>query len=419
MRLGLLLYRLSITAFSVVTKVVAPFNPKARLFVAGRKNIFKALEQALANSKTEKRVWFHCASLGEFEQGRPVIEQFKSTFPEHEIFLTFYSPSGYEVRKNYALAKYVFYLPLDTKVNAQRFLDVVNPSLAFFIKYEFWYYYLTEMKSRNIPVLSISAIFRPGQLFFKPYSGFYRAILHSFNHIFVQNIESQNLLKQIGIVQVSISGDTRFDRVMTLANNKKEVPIVPKFQNGQSTLVIGSSWKEDIDVLMPFINKNTYDLKYIIAPHEISEENIKAIEEATTLSVVRYSQANTATVAQFNVLIMDNIGLLSSLYYYGDYAYIGGAFGKGLHNILEAATYGVPIIFGDKNYTKFQEAKDLVALGGAFTVKDKEALSHVFQEFSSFSQRKKAGEINKGYVESNTGATEKILAYCETALNIH
>lgn len=418
MKPGLLLYRLSIAAFNLAAKVSALFNSKAKLFVSGRKNIFKELEQALSNSQDEKRVWFHCASLGEFEQGRPVIEQFKAAFPDYSIFLTFYSPSGYEVRKSYALAQYVFYLPLDTPGNAQRFLDLVNPCLAFFIKYEFWHFYLSEMKNRNIPVLSISAIFRPNQLFFKPYGGFYRKMLQNFDHIFVQNTASQKLLNQIGIAQVSLSGDTRFDRVAALAENKKEVPIVAQFQNGKSTLIIGSSWKEDMAVLMPFINQNRYDLKYIIAPHEISEENINAILSAATLSSVRFSQADITTVAQHNLLIIDNVGLLSSLYYYGDYAYIGGAFGKGLHNILEAATYGIPVVFGNKNYTKFQEAEDLIALGGAFTVKDSATLGQVFQEINSFASRQKAGEINRAYVKSNTGATEKIISYCKTALNI-
>lgn len=417
MKPGLLLYRFSLWIFAVGAKVAALFNPKAKLFVQGRKAIFKTIAQGISQNPSAKRIWFHCASLGEFEQGRPVIEKIKADFPGYDIFLTFYSPSGYEVRKNYPLAEFVSYLPLDSSENAKRFLDIVKPDLAFFVKYEFWHYYLAEMKKRHIPVLSISAIFRPDQLFFKPYGSFYRQMLRCFDHIFVQNQVSKELLAKIGITQVSLSGDTRFDRVASLVSQRTETPLAAKFQNGQPTLVIGSSWPEDMDVLMPFINKNSYNLKFIIAPHEISEENIQAIESATSLACIRYSQAQLSEADQYKVLIIDNIGLLSSLYAYGDYAYIGGAFGKGLHNILEAATYGVPIIFGSKSYGKFQEAKDLIALGGAFAIQNQDELSKVFQKLSQFSARTAAGQINQTYVESNTGATDKIMAYCQPILN--
>lgn len=417
MKPGLLLYRFAIKTLAAATKLAAAFNPKAKLFMEGRSGIFEKLERALFNRQGEKRVWFHCASLGEFEQGRPVMERFKAAFPEYELFLTFYSPSGYEVRKNYDLAQYIFYLPLDSPGNAKKFLDLVSPHLAFFIKYEFWYYYLTELKKRGVPVLSISAIFRPDQLFFKSYGGFYKEMLHCFTHIFVQNMESLHLLQKAGVQAVSLSGDTRFDRVVALVDHRKEVPLVAKFQNGKAAMVVGSSWSEDMEVLMPFINRNAYELKFIIAPHEISEANIEAIQSATNLSVARFSQADLATVSEFDILIIDNVGLLSSLYYYGDYAYIGGAFGKGLHNILEAATYGIPVIFGNKSYSKFQEAKDLIALGGAFPVGDEKTLNKVFYRLSNYSVRQKAGEINESYVNSHTGATEKILAYCTTLLN--
>lgn len=417
MKLGLLLYRLSLGVFSLGVRVAALFNPKAERFVNGRKDIFDTIAKGFSPDPTTKRIWFHCASLGEFEQGRPIIEKIKATFPACAIFLTFYSPSGYEVRKHYELADFVSYLPLDSQANASKFLDIVKPHLAFFIKYEFWHYYLAEMKRRNIPVLSVSAIFRPNQLFFKSYGSFYRQMLLYFDHIFVQNQESKALLQQVGITQVSLSGDTRFDRVAALANQRKDIPLAAKFQNGQPTMVIGSSWQEDIKVLMPFINQNAYQLKYIIAPHEISETNIQAIESVTSLSCIRYSQAKLSEVDKYDILIIDNIGLLSSLYAYGDYAYIGGAFGKGLHNTLEAATYGIPILFGNKSYGKFQEANDLIALGGAFAIKDQEGLNAVFQKLSTYSSRKTAGQTNKTYVESNTGATDKIMAYCQPILN--
>ncbi len=417
MKLGLLLYRLSLWIFALGAKGAALFNLKAKLFVQGRKAIFKTISEGFTPNPSAKRIWFHCASLGEFEQGRPIIEKIKSTFPESAIFLTFFSPSGYEVRKHYALADFVSYLPLDSPGNANKFLDIVKPDLAFFIKYEFWHYYLAEMKRRNIPVLSVSAIFRTDQLFFKPYGSFHRQMLRCFDHIFVQNQVSKELLEGIGITQVSLSGDTRFDRVAQLANQRKDIPLAAKFQNGQPTMVIGSSWQDDMKVLMSFINRNPYNLKYIIAPHEISEENIQAIMTATSLSCIRYSQADLSEIHRYDILIIDNIGLLSSLYAYGDYAYVGGAFGKGLHNILEAATYGVPILFGNKSYGKFQEAKDLIALGGAFAIQNQDELNKVFQTLSSFSARTAAGQTNKTYVESNTGATDKIMAYCQPILN--
>lgn len=417
MKPGILLYRLSLWIFAMGAKVAALFNPKARLFVQGRKDIFKTIAQGYVPHPSAKRIWFHCASLGEFEQGRPIIEEIKTAFPECAIILTFYSPSGYEVRKNYALADFISYLPLDSQRNAHSFLDIVKPDLAFFIKYEFWHYYLTEMKRRNIPAISASAIFRPDQVFFKPYGTFYRQMLLCFDHIFVQNQISKELLKQTGVTHVSISGDTRFDRVAALAQQRKNIPLAAKFQNGQSTMVIGSSWPEDMKVLMPFINQNTYKLKYIIAPHEISEENIEAIISVTSLKCIRYSQAKLSEVDTYDILIIDNIGLLSSLYVYGDYAYIGGGFGRGLHNILEAATFGTPILFGNKNYDKFQEAKDLIALGGAFAIKDQDELRKTFQKLSSLPDRTNAGQTNQAYVESNTGATDKIMAYCEPLLN--
>lgn len=418
MNTGLFLYRSALKLFSVTIRSVATFNPKAKLFVAGRKDVFDKIAEAVSG-KTSRKIWFHCASLGEFEQGRPLIETFKTDFPDYEIFLTFYSPSGYEVRKNYALADYVYYLPLDGASNSKKFIDLVDPQLAIFVKYEFWYYYLYELKRRNIPVLSISSIFRPDQLFFKSYGSFYREILGFFTHFFVQDNNSKLLLQELGIQNVTISGDTRFDRVFALNQNSKKISIVKNFKNQRPLLVIGSSWKEDLDLLIPFINKNAHGLQYIIAPHEIDENTIEKILTSVELPVTRYSKIKDEDSANYNVLIIDNIGLLSSLYKYGEYAYIGGAFGKGLHNILEAATYGVPVIFGDRSYAKFKEANDLIEKGGAFAVGNDSELNNVFEFLSDPVKLLEAGEINSEYIKNNIGATDEIINYCKKLLDTH
>lgn len=416
MNSGLLLYRSALKIFSVAANAAALFNPKAKLFVAGRKNLWPEIERSLASSKG-KRIWFHCASLGEFEQGRPVIEKFKSLFPTFEILITFYSPSGYEIRKNYAQADYVFYLPIDSRANAKKFVDLVNPELAVFIKYEFWHFYLSELKKRKIPVISVSSIFRSEQVFFKGYGGFYRQILSFFDHFFVQDSNSKQLLEEIGIKDVTVSGDTRFDRVHALAQNNKTVPHIEQFKNQKPVMVIGSCWKEDLDVLIPFINSQRKGLKFIIAPHEIDEHTIKTIQVSIEAPTIRYSKIKEQELSACQVLIIDNIGLLSSLYKYGEYAYVGGAFGKGLHNILEPATYGIPVIFGDRNYVKFKEAKDLIALGGAFAIGDTGELLDVFEALGKLGTLAEAGRINAAYIRNNIGATDQILNYCSNLLD--
>ena len=411
---GIFLYRSAIKTLSLATKIAAFFNPKARLFLDGRKDIFKKLK--VISSAQEKRVWFHCASLGEFEQGRPVIERLKAEFPGIVVLLTFYSPSGYEVRKNYAEAKYVFYLPIDSPENARKFLDYVNPELVFFVKYEFWYFYLQEIKKRNIPAVSISAIFRPEQLFFKPYGSLYKSMLYCFRHIFVQNEESLLLLEEIGIKHVTVSGDTRFDRVAQVASQKKDIPLISTFKEGKRLWVIGSSWKEDMELLIPFINKNQFDFKFVIAPHEISGDSIKTIQLSINSPVEKFSEADDNTIQTFNVLIIDNIGMLSSLYAYADFAYIGGGLGKGLHNVLEAATFGIPVIFGNKNYVKFQEAKDLIRIGGAFPVGNYNELVTTIKNLDNEDIYEKACHTNLDYVQSNKGATDKIISFCKSIL---
>lgn len=406
-------YNILIFFFGAGARVASFFHPKARAFVTGRINVFDRLEAAF-NNHSSTVVWIHCASLGEFEQGRPLIELLKQEFPQMKILLTFFSPSGYEVRKNYNLADHVCYLPMDTADHARRLVSIVKPSLAVFVKYEYWFHFTNVLKSNNIPILSISSIFRKNQLFFKPYGGFYRKILQTFSYFFVQNDESVRLLRSIGIQQCMLAGDTRFDRVFQIVKNGEELPIVRNFKNQQKTMVVGSCWPDDLDVLAPFINQNT--MKFILAPHEISEHFITSMENMLEVKSIRYSAAQGKALDEYQVLIIDNIGMLSRLYRYGEFAFVGGAFGKGLHNILEAACYGVPIFFGNKNYQKFQEATDLINRGGAFEVKDFLDLKQKFELMDMPESFLLACEVTKSYVQENLGATDKIMRYCRTLL---
>jgi 3-deoxy-D-manno-octulosonic-acid transferase len=397
--------------------LISLFNLKADLFIEGRKNLFNDLKSQLARN-VSPIIWVHCASLGEFEQGRPVMERLKAEFPTHKILLTFFSPSGYEVRKNYNKADYVFYLPWDTRKNALQFLDLVNPLLVIFIKYEFWYHYSTELKKRNIPLLSVSSIFRSSQLFFKPVGGFFKRILMNFSFFFVQNDTSVTLLKSIGIDQCIKVGDTRFDRVNEMVIRGESIPLVAQFKGHEKVMVIGSCWPEDLDVLIPFINENFYSLKFIIAPHEIVGSFIEEIENALNAETVRYSKAETKKVEDCQVLIVDNIGMLGRLYKYGEFAYVGGGFGKGLHNILEAACYGLPVFFGNKNYQKFQEAVDLINRGGAFDVADYRDFKAKYELINVPQNFLLACEVTRQYVEENLGATEKVMQYCRNILTV-
>jgi 3-deoxy-D-manno-octulosonic-acid transferase len=410
-------YNLTIRILAAFTSFALLFHAKAALFVHGRKNIFKRLKADFSNQK-KPIVWVHCASLGEFEQGRPVMEAIKNEFPGVGILLTFFSPSGYEVRKNYPVADYVYYLPWDTAPNAKRFIEMVKPSLAIFVKYEFWHHYTLALQTHNIPLLSISAIFRNDQLYFKSFGGFYRKILKRFNYFFVQNTESKKLLTSIDIPHVNVAGDTRFDRVMQIVSNAEEVLLAQKFKAGQKTFVIGSSWPEDIEVLAPFINEQRHGLKFIIAPHEITESSLQTLENSLLVKSIRFSKADSfASLDEYTVLIIDNIGMLSRLYRYGEFAYVGGAFGKGLHNILEAACYGIPVFFGNKNFEKFKEAVDLINRGGAFDVKDYTDLIQKYEMVNVPENFMLACEVTRSYVEENLGATEKIMKYCRTLLN--
>ncbi|MEO7989949.1 MAG: glycosyltransferase N-terminal domain-containing protein [Chryseolinea sp.] len=404
----ILLYNALLLFMRAGIQLAALFSSKAKAFVSGRKNVFRELEQKL-HPPHPRVVWIHCASLGEFEQGRPVIEAVKKEFPETFILLTFFSPSGYEIRKKYEQANHVCYLPWDTHQNAERFISIAKPMLAIFVKYEFWHHYSLALKSKNIPILSISSIFRAGQLFFKSYGTFYRNILKNFSYFFVQNEVSLQLLQSINLKNSVLAGDTRFDRVNQIVKQGEEIPIAKIFKGDQKVFVVGSCWSEDLEVLIPMINENK--LKFILAPHELSESFLSEIEKSLEVSSIRYSQADGKNLVDYQVLIIDNIGMLSRLYRYGEFAFIGGAFGKGLHNILEAACYGVPIFFGDKNYEKFQEATDLINRGGAFEVHDFSDLKSKYEMLNTPESFLLACEVTRQYVEVNLGATEKIMTY--------
>ncbi len=411
-----LLYTLSIHFLRLAFVLASPFSTKARQFVSGRWQIFKKLKSTFSKNESTQLVWVHCASLGEFEQGRPIIELLKERVPRIRILLTFFSPSGYEIRKNYPLADYIFYLPWDTPSQAKKFVAITKPSLAIFIKYEFWYHYTVNLKNSNSHIISASCILRPGQVFFKSYGTLFRDLLKNFDYFFTQNSETKKLLSSIGITSVKVAGDTRFDRVMQIIQKGEEIAQAKQFKNDQKVFVIGSCWPEDLDALAPFINEKENSLKFIIAPHEISESFIKDIQKSLEVKSVRFSQQHH-TVEDFSVLIIDNIGMLSKLYQYGEFAYVGGAFGKGLHNILEAACYGVPIFFGNKNYQKYQEANDLIMRGGAFEIS---GYSDLKAKYNLMMERPEnfilACEVTRSYVEENLGATKKIMDHCTSIL---
>ena len=389
-------YNAGIRGYQLAVRLAAPFNEKAALWVKGRKNIRKQIAQI--QRKGERLVWFHAASLGEFEQGRPVMEALKAAEPSTRILLTFFSPSGYEIRKNYAGADYILYLPSDTPGNARFFVEQLKPDAAVFIKYEFWYNYLHELYKNHIPVYLISAIFRPGQPFFKSWGTLHRRMLGFFNRLFVQDEESVQLLDSIGIRNAQRTGDTRFDRIEK----------VKLFCNGLPAVVCGSTWPPDEDILLDYINNDNSAYKWIITPHEIGESHIKAILEKCKKKVVRYTDEN-ASLADYEVLIVDYIGLLSSIYRYGQISYIGGGFGVGIHNTLEAAVYGIPVIFGPK-YQKFKEAVSLIREGGAFSISNGEQLREVLNSLiQTPAIAETAGQKALNYVDSQLGATEIIV----------
>jgi 3-deoxy-D-manno-octulosonic-acid transferase len=405
------IYNISIHIYAFLIRLASNFNPKAAQMIIGRKGIFEKLKTDLAENK-KPVAWFHCASLGEFEQGRPIIEAFAKKYPDYLILLTFFSPSGYKIRKNYDKAHIISYLPFDTFANANEFISIVNPKIAVFVKYEFWYNYLNLLKKNDVPTYLISANFRENQIFFKNYGGFFRGIMKSFTHIFVQNKGSEKLLQSIDYKQITVAGDTRFDRVFELSKSSKSLPIIEKFKGEKQLFVLGSAWAADFDFLLPFFNNEHFVIQVIIAPHEIKNEEIANWQSKLAAHGIKYSQleANKNIGFDCKFLFIDNIGMLSSIYKYADYVWIGGAFGKGLHNILEAATFGNPIFFGDKNYTKFQEAVDLCKLKGAFSfgnhVEFEQKISEMYLNIKYLTA---TSEISRKFVENNIGATEKIM----------
>ena len=403
------LYNLSIFFYSILIKLASPFNQKASQIWKGRQHVFTELSHKIKHDRPI--IWVHCASLGEFEQGRPLIEAIKKQHPFYQIFLTFFSPSGYEIRKNYELADYIFYLPADTKNNARKLIELVNPEIVFFIKYEFWFHYIQELKRKNIPLYLISSIFRENQLFFKnsPWGKWYRKMLFNFEHFFVQDNQSVELLGRIGLKNVTKAGDTRFDRVAGIARNGKDIALVEKFKNNQQLVVAGSTWKPDEEFLIEYIHAHP-DIKFIIAPHETKRGNIDRLIKLLKTTVVCYTEATDDTVINKQVLIVDTIGLLSSIYKYADLAYIGGGFGVGIHNTLEAAIFGMPIVFGP-NYLKFNEATAMVKLKVAFPVNNYEQLKTILESLlSNVEKRKRIIMECTNFTNHNLGATQTIIS---------
>lgn len=404
-----LIYQLGIVLYRWVATLVAPFNEKARFFHAGQKQVFAYLEERFPVDSPV--IWVHCASLGEFEQGRPLIEAIRTQYPDRKILLTFFSPSGYEVRKNYDQADFICYLPLDTRANVKRFLDLVEPEMAFFVKYEFWKNYIDALAGRNIPLYLVSAIFRPGQLFFQKgfRAAWYRKVLQGVAHFFVQNNQSAELLAGIGFSNYTITGDTRFDRVAEIASNRKHLPLVEQFKADGQLLVVGSSWQPDEELLIPYLTQNS-QLKILFAPHEVKETNIKRLISLVPGKAVRYTQAENAKLEDARVMVVDCIGILSSVYGYADVAYIGGGFGVGIHNTLEAAIYNIPVLFGP-NYLRFQEAVELVNRGLGFPVStSSECRERLDKLLSDENYRLEIGEGCRRFMGENLGATAKIMA---------
>lgn len=407
-----MLYTAAIQLYALTVSAVAPFHKKARLMRTGQAQTTAILREKM--DRKAKYIWFHASSLGEFEQGRPMIEQIRKVHPEYKILLTFFSPSGYEVRKNYAGADVVCYLPFDTPGRVEQFLDLANPAMAIFIKYEFWGNYLHTLQQRGIPVYIISAIFRREQLFFQWFGKPYRKMLDCFNHLFVQDERSKALLEEYGIRNVTVAGDTRFDRVIDVYHQAKQIPLVERFIKGTDgqqpplVFVAGSSWPEDEAIFIPYFERHP-EMKLIIAPHEIHEGHLKSIEARLHRPTIRLSQATEQNVADQDCLIVDSFGLLSSLYRYGQIAYIGGGFGAGIHNTLEAAVYGMPVLFGPR-FQKFKEAKDLIAVGGAFTFDNAPAFTSRMDTLLSTPEALQQSSQAAGhFVQSHGGATTTIL----------
>lgn len=406
----LFLYNLLLLFATQIVKLLAHFSPKIMLFINGRKNVFQTLENKI--SPSDKTIWFHAASLGEFEQGLPVMEKIKENLSDHKIVVTFFSPSGYEVRKNNSIADVTVYLPLDTKSNAQKFIKLVHPDLVFFIKYEYWPNYLNELKKLNIKTYLISGIFRENQAFFQWYGGFYRNALKAFNYFFVQDENSKLLLQKLGFNNVKISGDTRFDRVVSILETDNSLDFIKLFKNNIITIVAGSSWPKDESLLVNYINLTNEKVKFIIAPHNIKAEQIQELKNSITKKTVLFSEKVNTDLSNYDVLIVDTIGILTKIYSYANIAYVGGGFGNpGVHNILEPATFGIPIVIG-QNYSHFAEATALVNMEGCIPISNQNELNDTFNKLiSSEDIRNEKGHICSTFVQMNKGATSVILKH--------
>ncbi|WP_026724291.1 3-deoxy-D-manno-octulosonic acid transferase [Flavobacterium sasangense] len=408
----LFLYNLVVILASQLLKLVAHFSPKMKLFVDGRKSVFQTLSDKIQSS--DKTIWFHAASLGEYEQGLPVIEAIKQQFPNHKIVVTFFSPSGYEVRKNNTVADVTVYLPLDTISNAKQFIQLVHPEMAFFIKYEYWPNYLNELKKQQIKTYLISGILRENQAFFKWYGGFYRNALKTFDYFFVQNESSKKLLQSIGFNNVKVSGDTRFDRVVSILERDNSLDFIEQFKDNKTTIVIGSSWPKDESLLINYINQSSDDVKFIIAPHNIKQEQIQELKNAITKKIVLFSEnvetRHALSLQEYSVFIIDTIGILTKIYSYADIAYVGGGFGNpGVHNILEPATFGVPVVIGP-NYSHFAEATALVNMEGCISIQNQTQLNEAFDLLlHNEDERLEKGHICSTFVQMNKGATQTII----------
>ena len=407
------LYNQIVFIAGFLLKIVALFSPKMALFVKGRKDVFKTLEAKI--QANDKSIWFHAASLGEYEQGLPVIEKIKEKYPSHKIIVTFFSPSGYEVRKNNTVANCTVYLPLDTQKNAKQFIELTNPELVFFIKYEYWPNYLNELKKRNIKTYLISGILRENQAFFKWYGGFYRKSLDAFDFFFVQNESSKQLLQSLGHQNVLVSGDTRFDRVSTILEKDNTLDFIAEFKDNKITVVVGSSWPKDEEIIAQYINEySNENVKFIIAPHNIKAEQIAKLKALITKPTALFSEKENQSLSDQHVFIIDTIGILTKIYSYADIAYVGGGFGNpGIHNILEPATFGIPIVIGP-NYSHFAEATALVKLEGCVSIANNKDLLETFDDLIYKPDiRFQKGAICRQFVQQNKGATAIILNHLQ------
>lgn len=402
-----LIYKIGIQIYFILVIIASVFNIKARRWLSGRAGNWKKIREKIKQG--DRVIWIHCASLGEFEQGRPVIEELRKRLPDRKLLLTFFSPSGYELRKNYDGVDCVTYMPLDTRFNAWRFMNLVKPEMAFFIKYEFWYYFLRTLKKKQVPVFLVSAKFRRDQVFFKWYGKWYRKLLGFFRILFVQNEESRRLLNVINVKNVIVAGDTRFDRVFNILKTSAEYPWVEPFIADNTVIIAGSTWEKDEQMLIEYINQSGPGIKFILAPHEIKEKNLMNLIAKIDHPSVRFTDIDKSGYPGAKVLIIDNVGHLSSLYKYGDIAYIGGGFGKGIHNVLEAATYGLPVIFGP-NHKKFLEAVELVQKNAAFPVGDINELKSILDRLiSDKTLLNSCSETALKYIKSKLGATNAIV----------